>query len=123
MVKCAALTVGLSLLLGLTVNYRATTVEELSLSDLAIRSRSIVQGTVRSTEARWTTDRKLILTTTMVEVHETLKGQPPRFVSVTTLGGRIGSSELVVAGMPVFKVGESVVVFLEDAGAYQTVLG
>lgn len=111
------------LVLILSTALSATTVERLSLEDLSIRAHLIVHGTVRSSESQWTADRKLILTTTIIETTEAIKGQAPRLLQVTTIGGRVGNTVLHVAGMPVFKPGEDAVVFVEQAGACETVLG
>src|SRR3954463_7569611 len=95
----------------LSTTARATTVEHLSLQDLATRSQSIVQGIVRASRSYWGPDGKLILTNTTIEVTESIKGQAVRTIEVTTVGGRIGDTVLHVAGMPAFAPGESTIVF------------
>jgi hypothetical protein len=110
-------------LLTLSISAQATTVERLTLEELAVRAPLIVEGTVRSSESHWSSNGKLIITTTTIEVTDSIKGQAPRTVAVTTIGGQVGRSVLRVAGMPVFKPGEATVVFLEPSGAYRTVLG
>jgi hypothetical protein len=107
----------------LSTTAKATTVERLSLQDLATRSQSIVQGIVRGSRSYWGPNGKLILTNTTIEVTESLKGQSPRTVEVTTVGGRIGDTILHVAGMPSFAPGESTIVFVEKSNGYNTVLG
>ena len=42
---------------------------------------------------------------------------------MTAVGGKIGDLELQVSGMPSFQKGENAVVFIEQSGAYQTVVG
>ena len=111
------------LLAGLSLVARATTVERLSLEELARRSQSIVQGVVRGSRTYWSPDRKLILTNTTIEVTEAIKGQATRSVEVTTVGGQIGDTVLHVSGMPAFIPGEDTIVFVERSSGYLTVLG
>ena len=101
----------------------ATTVERLGLEDLVKKSRNIVVGKVTGTRTYWSAGGKFILTEYTIEVGESLKGQAAREIAVTTVGGKIGDLELHVSGMPVFQTGENAVVFVEQSGAYQTVVG
>jgi len=102
---------------------QATTVERLSLEDLTARSQSIVQGTVRGSRSYWSPDGKLILTSTTIDVTETIKGQSARSMEVTTVGGQVGDAVLHVGGMPAFVPGESTIVFVERSAGYLIVLG
>ena len=102
---------------------QATTVRRLTLDDLVAKASSIVEGRVLDSRTFWTDDRKLILTTYTIEVQESLKGPSAQSVVVTTIGGRIGSTALRVAGMPILEIGESAVFFLEQSGSYTTVVG
>jgi hypothetical protein len=101
----------------------ATTVQRLDLEDLVKKAHTIVVGKVIGTRTYWSADRKIILTDYTIEVGESLKGQAARSVSVTTVGGKIDDLELFVSGMPAFQPGENAVVFIEQSGAYQTVVG
>jgi len=101
----------------------ATTVQRLGLEDLVKKAHTIVVGKVIGTRTYWSADRKIILTDYTIEVGESLKGQAARSLSVTTVGGKIGDLELYVSGMPAFQPGENAVVFIEQSGAYQTVVG
>jgi hypothetical protein len=105
------------------INASATTVERLGLDDLVKKAHSIVVGKVMSSRTYWTSNGKLILTDFTLDVGEQLKGSGPRRVVVTTIGGKIGNTELHVSGMPMFKQGEDAVVFIEQSGAYETVVG
>ena len=105
------LIVSAALLTCLPALIQATTVERLSLDDLAARSQTIVQGTVLGSRTYWSPDGKLILTNTTIQVTESLKGQAGRTVEVTTVGGQIGDRILHVGGMPAFVPGESTIVF------------
>jgi hypothetical protein len=111
----------LTVLIG-TGSY-ATTVLRFSLEDLVKRSQFIVVGKVTGERTYWTADRKMILTDHSIEVNESIKGQASRSIVVTTVGGRMGDTELYVAGMPAFQKGEDAVVFVEQTGAYRTVVG
>src|SRR5687768_1790780 len=111
------------LLTALATVSRATTVERLTLDDLARRSQSVVQGVVRGSRTYWSPDGKLILTNTTIEVTEAIKGQAGRTIDVTTVGGRIGDTVLHVSGMPAFTSGENTIVFVERSSGYLTVLG
>jgi hypothetical protein len=107
----------------LAVPLNATTVQRLSFDDLVSKAETIIVGHVLDSQSSWTKDGKLILTQTTVEVQEQLKGTPPRLVTVTTVGGKVGTSILHVSGMPAFERNETAVIFLERSGSYSTVLG
>jgi hypothetical protein len=101
----------------------ATTVERLTLEDMVTRSQGIVQGTVRGSRSYWSPNGKWILTSTTIEVTESIKGQTTRSVEVTTVGGQVGDSVLYVGGMPAFTPGESTIIFVERSNGYLTVMG
>jgi len=101
----------------------ATTVQRLGLDELVKKAHTIVVGRVAGSRTYWTANKKLILTDYTIDVDENIKGQPSRTVSVTTVGGKIDDVELYVSGMPSFQNGETAVVFIEQSGAYQTVVG
>jgi len=111
------------LLLILPNILQATTVQRLSLEELTKRAHSIVMGKVRRSRTAWSNNGKLILTTYTVDVQESFKGQPGSSIELTTIGGRIGDLTLYVAGMPALHDGESAILFLEQTGAYSTVMG
>jgi len=113
----------LCLILFAVSSTHATTVERLGLEDLVKKARTIVVGKVTGSRTYWSANGKLILTDYTVEVDETLKGQAARRMAVTAIGGKIGDLELHVSGMPAFQQGESAVVFIEQSGGYQTVVG
>jgi hypothetical protein len=105
-----------SILLGLAVlaiasPLFATTVLKMDLQDLVTGSDSIVQGRVESVETRW--ENKLAFTYTSVIVDEEMKGAPRRAVLIRLPGGKVGSLSVHVAGMPQFKTGDQVILFLK----------
>src|SRR5262245_15529599 len=101
------------LLLAATRLY-ATTVERLGLGDMVKKAQSIVVGTVTGSRTYWSSDKKFILTDHTIEVNESIKGQTPRRIAITTIGGKIDDVELYVSGTPSFQTGETAVVFLEQ---------
>jgi hypothetical protein len=101
----------------------ATTVERLTLDDMVRRAHAIVHGKVLASTAHWSADHRLILTTSTVEVQETLKGHATRTLELTTIGGTIGDLTLVAAGMPTLHAGEEMVLFVEDVGPFKTIVG
>jgi hypothetical protein len=113
----------LLLVLFLTAVCQATTVERLNLDGLVKKANRIVVGKVRSSRTYWSNNGKLILTNYTIDVQETMKGQARSTVELTTIGGKIGDVTLHVSGMPVFAKGEDAVVFVENTGAYSTVVG
>ena len=102
---------------------QATTVERLDLGKMVKKAHKIVVGKVRGSRTYWSDNGKLILTNYTIDVEETIKGRASRTVEVTTIGGKIGNLTLHVAGMPAFAKDEDAVVFVEDGGAYSTVVG
>jgi hypothetical protein len=102
------------LLLGLTAS--ATTVLQADLSELARTADTVVHGTVRRMESRWSGDGRRIVTDVEIQVIEALKGQPGTTVLVTQPGGHVGDIGQVVHGLATFKQGEEVVLFLERRG-------
>jgi len=109
-------------LLSPTVS-RATTVESQTLETLVSRAGLIVEGTVLASRTYWSSDGRLILTTTTIEVSESIKGSARPTVDVTTMGGRVGKTVLYLAGTPAFRVGENAIVFIEPSAGYLTVFG
>jgi hypothetical protein len=102
---------------------QATTVKPLDLDGLVATAHAIVVGTIASSRTHWGQDGRMILTEHTIRVEETLKGAASGQVRFTTVGGTIDDLTLYVSGMPAFEEGEKTVVFLEEAGAYRTVVG
>jgi hypothetical protein len=112
-----------ALIFGILNPLYATSVQRLSFDELVAKADSIVQGNVVAARTYRSSDGKLILTSYTVNVRQTLKGSPAKAVTLTTIGGRIGNTVLHVSGVPVFQQGEEAVLFLEQAGAFTTVVG
>jgi hypothetical protein len=101
----------------------ATSVKHLTFDELVAKANTIVEGDVVSSNSHRSSDGKLILTDYLVSVKESIKGNAPQTVTVTTIGGKVGNTVLRVSGMPVFQNGEKIVLFLEQSKAYTTVVG
>ena len=104
----------ITLLLGLPAG--ATTLLRTDVAELSANADTIVQGTVRRVQSRWSGDGRRIVTDVEIEVKDALKGQPGGTVLVTQPGGRVGDIGQVVHGLASFSPGEEVVVFLEKRG-------
>jgi hypothetical protein len=104
-----------ALLLGLPA--AATTMLRIDLTELAQTADTVVHGTVRRMESRWSGDHRRIITDVELEVSETLKGQAGSTVLLIQPGGRVGDIGQVVHGLASFSEGEEVVVFLERHGS------
>jgi hypothetical protein len=102
----------LALAMAIATPLLATTVTKMELPELVGTSDSIVQGRVESVDARY--ENKMVYTYISVRVDDPLKGDRRRAVVVRQLGGRIGAMNMWVAGMPKFKAGDQVIVFLRD---------
>ncbi|HYO59886.1 hypothetical protein [Archangium sp.] len=94
----------------------ATTMLRADLPELAQTSETIVHGTVRRVESRWSGDGRRIITDVEIQVTESLKGQAGSTVLVIQPGGRVGDIGQKVSGLASFTPGEEVVVFLERRG-------
>jgi hypothetical protein len=90
----------------------ASTVKRMDLKELVSVSDAIAQGTVESVESRW--ENQSIYTYISVRVDEPLKGGPRRVLLIRQAGGQIGALHAHVPGMPQFKQGDQVIVFLRD---------
>lgn len=90
---------------------RATTFLRMSIEQLAHRAQLIVraQCTGSMVESRGGE----IWTVTFFEVREVWKGEAPSVARVRLIGGRTGQITSHVAGVPQFRAGEDVVLFLE----------
>jgi hypothetical protein len=101
----------------------ATTVISLNLDGLVANADGIVVGRVLGSESHWNDSPRIILTVHTIAVSETLKGEDDASIEVFTVGGTVGNITLDVPGMATFSQGETAVVFLEEAGIFNTVLG
>lgn len=102
----------------------ATSVQKFSLQELTKRSSAIVMAKVEDSYSRW--ENKEIYTYSTLRVLDHVKGMKGQTtVTIRQLGGRVDDIESIVPGMPKFRMGEEVVVFLtqKDAAGYPWVMG
>lgn len=88
----------------------ATTLARLGFDELAKQSTAVARLRCLSSESRW--DHGEIWTETRFEVVERHKGVLADIVNVRMLGGRAGNVYSHVEGVPVFRSGEEVYLFL-----------
>jgi hypothetical protein len=113
------LLIGLALI---TTVAKSTTYARLPFKELAQQSTAIARLRCLSSESKWQNGE--IWTETRFEVIESNKGSLPGMVSVQMMGGVVGQLHSRVDGVPVFRAGEEVYLFLWGApdGGYR-VLG
>lgn len=103
----------------------ATTVMKFSMKDLAVKSSSVVVGRVEDAVARYDTNKE-IYTYITLKVLDPVKGShKDDIITIRQLGGVVDHIASVVPGMPTFRKGEEVVVFLsqKDKAGYPWVMG
>jgi hypothetical protein len=103
----------------------ATTVEKMSLRDLAKKSDAIVLARVEDETARYDANKE-IYTYITLRVLEPVKGpKADAVITIRQIGGTVGDIASFVPGTPSFKKGEEVVVFLtkNDGAGYPWVMG
>jgi hypothetical protein len=104
----------------------ATTVQKLSLQELTKKSDSIVMARVDDAVASWDAGHKEIYTYITLSVLQPVKGNNgATTIMLRQLGGTVGTIASIVPGMPSFRKGEEVVVFLtqKDQAGYPWVMG
>lgn len=113
----------------------ATTVQKMTVRDLAKKSETIVLARVEDESARQEAGSKEIYTYITLRVLDGVKGSKANgnskkptadeFITIRQLGGTVGNLISVVPGMPTFQKGEEVVVFLsaKDQAGYPWVMG
>jgi hypothetical protein len=88
-----------------------TTLEKMPVERMAGLAQVIVRAVCVSNLTRW--DAGEIWTFTTFDVAETWKGLATEPITVRLLGGTIGALTSSVSGVPRFRTGEEVVLFLE----------
>ena len=92
---------------------RATTVMRMSLDQLARTAKEIVRASCVANMTRW--ERGEIWTFTTFDVQQTWRGKASGRIAVKLLGGRTEEVTSLVSGVPRFRPGEEVILFLESA--------
>lgn len=108
--RFAWLSIGASILLA-SVAAHATTLARMSLAKMSQTARTIVRARCLANETAW--DAGEIWTFTSFQVEETWGGSVPSRIVVRLLGGKVGNLTSTVSGVPRFRPGEEVVLFLE----------
>jgi hypothetical protein len=88
-----------------------TTLARMSLAEMAQAAPVIVRARCLANSAGWEAGE--IWTLTSFEVEEVWRGSAPARITVRLLGGRAGNLTSSVSGVPRFRAGEDVVLFLE----------
>ncbi|MCH8041409.1 MAG: hypothetical protein IH977_13860 [Nitrospinae bacterium] len=91
----------------------ATTVKAVNTHELVKASHVVVTGTIMSNETVWDPGPTNVRTLTTIKVDGTLKGKVETEVIVTGMGGIVGDLAYHWPGVPRFKEGEEVLLFLE----------
>ncbi len=108
--------VGVAVFAACCCSLHATTIEKMSLAQLAQVAPVIVRARCVSITTEW--DAGDIWTLTTFNVLETWKGTSGAAVSdmitVRLLGGRVGDLTSQISGVPRFRPGEEVVLFLQS---------
>ena len=89
----------------------ATTLARMTLAEMAQAAAVIVRARCLANSVRW--DAGEIWTLSAFQVEEVWKGAAAARVTVRLLGGRAGNITSSVSGVPRFRAGEDVVLFLE----------
>jgi hypothetical protein len=102
----------------------ASQVIPMDLRALAQKAEVIAVGRCSGCVAEWNEKHTRIQTTVTIQVSEYVKGYLGAQITFRQPGGRVGTSETYISGMPRFAPGQQVVVFLakDSLGGYQ-VLG
>ena len=103
----------------------ATTVQKMSLNDLAKKSDAIVLASVDDVSARYDANKE-IFTYVTLRVLEPVKGpKKDDLITIRQLGGTVDNIASIVPGTPNFRKGEEVVLFLtgKDGAGYPWVMG
>ncbi|MBI4475103.1 MAG: hypothetical protein HY646_20720 [Acidobacteria bacterium] len=107
----------------MTLSLSATTVTRMDLPELVKTAETIVQGRVEQVYSQWDADLRVVFTYISINVDDPLKGERRRSVLIRQPGGKIGSFNMLVPGMPKFQTGDDVIVFLKSGmeGTYWVV--
>lgn len=104
----------LLLAIGIHGRATATTLAHMSIEKMSRTAPLIVRTRCISNSTGW--DAGEVWTFTNFEVEETWKGSAPARIEVRLLGGRLNRITSSVSGIPRFRPGEEVILFLEPTG-------
>jgi hypothetical protein len=98
-------------LLLLAITARASSIARMSIEQITRASSLIARATCVSSATRWQDGE--IWTVTLFSPEDVWKGSAPGAIEVRLLGGTAGNVTSTVEGVPHFRAGEEVVLFLE----------
>ncbi len=103
----------------------ATLIRILSFDDLTLASDLVIDGTVLKSEPHWTPDHQGVYTDIDVLVADPVVGQATvgRVLTIRQAGGELDGMAFTFVGMPVFKPGERVLLFLQEIQGLRIVVG
>ncbi len=90
----------------------AGTFRRLSPGDLRQAAERVVRAKVVSVRSDWNVDRSFIFTYVSLGVQQDYKGSGPSVLEVRVPGGEVAGRSISAEGMPQFRLGDEVVVFL-----------
>ncbi len=102
----------------------ATTLAPWTINDFVVHMNAAVTGTVTRVDVRWNDDHSFINTYVTIAVDQVVAGeQLPADLVLVEMGGRVGRTLSVVEGVPVYREGEPVFVFVERVDDIYRTLG
>jgi hypothetical protein len=106
----------------LASNATATVMEPATFEEKVGNAASVVLGKVVSTESRWDSEHRWILTYSTFAVEKAMKGSASGQLTLVTPGGAVGDVHQDTIGVPQFNVGSEHVVFVKETRIGPTVL-
>ena len=92
----------------------ATTLRRMDLAELVDAAERVVHARVVDQRSYWDEGLSQVFTDTTFDVLQEAKGEGPRTLTITLMGGRVGIIDTVVPGTPIFAIGEEAVLFTES---------
>ena len=102
----------------------ATTLAAWTLEDFVANSNAVVAGTVTGIDVRYNEDQTQIHSYVTIAIDQVIAGETlPNPLVLDQLGGRVGRRVELIEGAPVYRKGESVLVFVEKVEDVYRTLG
>jgi hypothetical protein len=102
----------------------ATTLAAWTLEDFVANSNAVVAGTVTGVDVRYNEDKTQIHSYVTIAIDQVIAGEAlPNPLVLDQLGGRVGRRVELIEGAPVYRQGESVLVFVEKVEDVYRTLG
>ncbi len=111
----AALGLAVSLLFLSCLPSAATQIDRRSPRELAGEATLVVRGQVKSQRSFWNAAHTRILTEIEIEVRQSFKGSPASRIRVLQAGGVADGVRMTVHGVPSWRPGEDVLLYLEPS--------